>query len=258
MVFVCVAPDFQSEGKFSKFNTINTIKISPTHLGEYPQVQPDLIGLEITKGELRRLTGVDPEDVFRPSILKNREKRFGFFINEVITALAFTPIIVGFIYAFIILPIIGSSIPLGLLLLALAPVMVILIRGVLRQKNCPKSLTKLLDEVDEYHEVIQAIDINDQLASSGNTQSNINDRDKVIEALQLIREDLVLALKTERVLRDNKKLLANNQDLFVNNLANLQALQVSTEAGQYAQLLNQSLQIAVDVQSQIRKLQSPK
>ena len=221
-------------------------------------MQPDLIGLEITKGELRRLAGVDPEDVFRPSILKNREKRFGFFMNEVITALAFTPIIVGFIYAFIILPIIGSSIPLGLILLALAPVMVILIRGVLRQKNCPKSLTKLLDEVDEYHEVIQAIDINDQLASSGNTQSNINDRDKVIEALQLIREDLVLALKTERILRDNKKLLANNQDLFVNNLANLQALQVSTEAGQYAQLLNQSLQIAVDVQSQIRKLQSPK
>lgn len=221
-------------------------------------MQPDLIGLEITKGELRRLTGVDSEDVFRPSILKNREKRLGFFINELIVALALTPIFVGFIYAFIILPTIGSSIILGILLLALVPTMVILIRWIWRQKTCPKSLTKLLDEVDEYHEVIQAIDINDQLASSGNTQSNINDRDKVIAALQLIREDLVRALKTERILRDNKKLLANNQDLFVNNLANLQALQVSTEAGEYAQLLNQSLQIAVDVQSQIRKLQSPR
>ncbi|MCJ8282901.1 MAG: hypothetical protein MJK14_24635 [Rivularia sp. ALOHA_DT_140] len=219
-------------------------------------MQPDLIGLEITKGELRRLAGVDPEDVFRPSILKNREKRFGFFINELIVSLAFTPIVVGFIYAFIILPTIGSSIILGLLVLALVPVIVILIRWFLRRRNCPKSLTKLLDEVDEYHEVIQAIDINDQLASSGNTHSNINDRDKVIEALKLIREDLVRALKTERILRDNKKLLANNQDLFVNNLANLQALQVSTEAGEYAQLLNQSLQIAVDVQSQIKKLQS--
>lgn len=219
-------------------------------------MQPDLIGLEITKGELRRLAGVDPEDVFRPSILKNREKRFAFFMNEVITAIAFTPIIVGFIYAFIILPTIGSSILIGLCLLALSPVMVILIRWFLRQRNCPKSLTKLLDEVDEYHEIVQAIDINDQLASSGNTQSNINDRDKVIEALQLIREDLVVALKTERILRDNKKLLANNQDLFVNNLANLQALQVSTEAGEYSRLLNQSVQIAVDVQSQIRKLQS--
>ena len=221
-------------------------------------MQPDLIGLEITKGELRRLTGVDPEDVFRPSILKNREKRFAFFMNEVITALALTPIVVGFIYAFIILPTIGSSISIGLILLALVPVMVILVRGFLRRRNCPKSLTKLLDEVDEYHEVIQAIDLNDQLDTAGNTQSNISDRDRVIEALQLIREDLVRALKTERILRDNKKLLASNQDLFVNNLANLQALQVSTEAGEYAQLLNQSLQIAVDVQSQIRKLQLPK
>ncbi|AFY55033.1 hypothetical protein Riv7116_2525 [Rivularia sp. PCC 7116] len=219
-------------------------------------MQPDLIGLEITKGELRRLTGVDSEDVFRPSILKNREKRFGFFMNEVITALAFTPIVVGFIYAFIILPTIGSSILIGLALLALVPVIVIFVRWFWRRKTCPKSLTKLLDEVDEYHELIQAIDINDQLDTAGNTQSNINDRDKVIAALQLIREDLVRALKTERILRDNKKLLANNQDLFVNNLANLQALQVSTEASEYARLLNQSLQIAVDVQSQIKKLQS--
>ncbi|MGD1910581.1 MAG: hypothetical protein ACFB2X_06935 [Rivularia sp. (in: cyanobacteria)] len=221
-------------------------------------MQPDLIGLEITKGELRRLAGVDPEDVFRPSILKTPEKRFGFLINELITALALTPIVVGFIYAFIILPTIGSSTLLGVLLLAFIPILLILIRWVWRQRNCPQSLTKLLDEVDEYHEVVQAIDINDQLVSSGNTQSNISDRDQVIAALQLIREDLVRALKTERILRDNKKLLANNQDLFVNNLANLQALQVSTEAGEYAQLLNQSLQIAVDVQSQIRKLQSPK
>ncbi len=221
-------------------------------------MQPDLIGLEITKGELRRLTGVDPEDVFRPSILKNRDKRFGFFINEIITALALTPIVVGFIYAFMILPTIGSSIPIGLGLLILVPAMVVLTRWFWRRKTCPKSLTRLIDEVDEYHEVIQAIDINDQLASSGNTQSNISDRDRVIGALQLIREDLVRALKTERILRDNKKLLANNQDLFVNNLANLQALQVSTEAGEYARLLNQSLQIAVDIQSQIKDLQSPR
>ncbi len=65
-------------------------------------------------------------------------------------------------------------------------------------------------------------------------------------------------MKTERILRDNKKLLANNQELFVNNLANLQALQLSSQAGEYAQFLNESLQIALDVQAEIRKLQSPR
>ncbi len=221
-------------------------------------MQPDLIGLEITKGELRRLTGFDPEDIFRPSMMANREQRLGFFINELVVGLALTPIIVGFIYAFIILPTIGSSIKLGIILIILAPIAVVVGRSLWRRLTCPQALTILLDEVDKYHAVIKAIDINDELATSGNVNSSIYDRDKVIAALQLIREDLVRALKTERILRDNKKLLANNQELFVNNLANLQALQLSSQAGEYAQFLNESLQIALDVQAEIRKLQSPR
>ncbi|MEH1855676.1 MAG: hypothetical protein V7L11_29340 [Nostoc sp.] len=218
-------------------------------------MQPDLIGLEISKGELRRLTGFDPEDVFRPSVLRDNKKRLGFLINEILVTLALTPIIVGFIYAFIILPTIGSSIKFGILLLILVPMPILVGRWLWRQLTCPEGLTILLDEVDKYHDLVAAIDINDQLAASGNVESSIHDRDKVTAALQLIREDLVRALKTERILRDNKKLLANNQELFVNNLASLQALQISSQAGEYAQLLNQSLQIAIDVQAEIRKLQ---
>lgn len=65
---------------------------------------------------------------------------------------------------------------------------------------------------------------------------------------------MVRALKMERILRDNKKLLANHQELLDNNLANLQALQVSQDASEYAQILSQSLQIAIAVQAEIRKL----
>ncbi len=218
-------------------------------------MQPDLIGLEISKGELRRLTGFDPEDVFRPSVLRDSKKRLGFLLNEMLVTLALTPIIVGSVYAFIILPTIGSSIRLGILLLILVPIPILVGRSLWRQLTCPEGLTILLDEVDKYHDLIHAIDINDQLAASGNVESSIHDRDQVTAALQLIREDLVRALKTERILRDNKKLLANNQELFVNNLVSLQALQVSSQAGEYAQVLNQSLQIAMDVQAEIRKLQ---
>jgi hypothetical protein len=221
-------------------------------------VQPDLIGLEISKGELRRLTGFDPDDVFRPSVMKNRQLRNSFLIDEMLATLALSVLIIGSIYAFIILPTIGSSIPVAIALLILVPIVVLIGRSLWRRKSCPKVLTILLDEVDKYHTVVKAIDINDQLATSGNSDSKINDREKAIAALQLIREDLVLALKTERILRDNKKLLANNQELFVNNLANLQALQVSSQAGEYAQFLNESLQIALDVQAEIKKLQSPR
>ena len=217
-------------------------------------MRPDLIGLEISKGELRHLSGFDPDDIFRPSIFENRQKRWNFFINELIVALALTPIFIGFIYAFVILPIIGSSIKLAVILLIVVPAFVFLGRWLWRRKVSPRTLAKLLDEVDEYHKLIEAIDVNDQLASSGNLQSNLEDREKVISALQLIREDLVRALKTERILRDNKKLIAQKHELLIDNLANLQALQASSEASEYAQLLNQSLQIALDVQEQIRKL----
>jgi hypothetical protein len=218
-------------------------------------VQSDLIGLEISKGELRHLTGFDPDDVFRPSILKDKQKRLGFFANEGVVAVALTPIIVGFIYAFLILPTIGSSIPLGLILLILVPIGVVVGRWIWRKFNCPQALTMLLDEVDRYHTIVKAVDINDELTTFGNSQV-ASDRVKVVEALKLIREDLVRALKTERVLRDNKKLLANNQELLTNNLANLQALQVNNQASEYARLLNQSLQIAVDVHAELKKLQS--
>ncbi|PAX52258.1 hypothetical protein [Brunnivagina elsteri] len=217
-------------------------------------MEADLLGLEISKGELRRLTGFDPDEVFRPSIMGDKQKRVGFFANEILIAIALTPLIVGLIYAFLILPTIGSSIPWGITLLIFVPIAVIFGRWLYRRFTCPQVVTILLDEVDRYHDVIKAIDINDQLVTSTNSQASIRDRTKVISGLQLIREDLARSLKMERILRDNKKLLANHQELLSNNLASLQALQVSQDASEYAQILNQSLQIAIDVQAEIRKL----
>lgn len=99
-------------------------------------MQPDLIGLGISKGELRCLTGFDPEDVFRPSTMANREKRMGFFFNEGL-ALALTPIIIGFIYAFIILPTLGSSNKLGVILLIIVIVAVVVGRSLWRKNLSP-------------------------------------------------------------------------------------------------------------------------
>ncbi|MBR8836056.1 MAG: hypothetical protein DSM106950_19035 [Stigonema ocellatum SAG 48.90 = DSM 106950] len=220
-------------------------------------MHPDLIGLEITKGELRRLTGFKPDQVLRSSIIANREQRSGFFSDEMLVILVLTLIIVGVSYAFIILPTIGSSITLVIILLIIVPIVLIAGRSLWRRLTFPKTLKTLLDKVDKYHEIIKTIDINDQPATSGN-ETSIDDREKVVTALQLVREDLVQSLKTERIMRDNKKLLAHNQDLFVNHVEMLHAtsLQVSSHDSQYAQLLNQSLQIALDVQAEVRKLQS--
>lgn len=218
-------------------------------------MQADLLGLEISKGELRRLSGVDPDDVFRTSIFKSPEKRFSFLLNEILVCFALSPIIVGFIYTFIVFSTIGSSSQIAVALLIVVPIAVAAGRWLWRKKTCPEALTSLLDDVDKYHAVIKAIDINDQLETAGTAGVSLSDRTLVIEALQLTREDLVRALKSERILRDNKELIATNPELFTNNLSALRAMQVSSQASEYGRMLNEALQIGLSVQEEMRKLQ---
>jgi hypothetical protein len=131
----------------------------------------------------------------------------------------------------------------------------------------------LLDEVDRYNAVIKAIHINDQLEAAGTRETSLSDRvseaeplgsallpkadrQKVIEALTLTKEDLVRALRAERVLRENQSFLVGNPELLATNLRTLQTLQVNDRASEYGRLLNEALQIASGVQEEMTKLQN--
>ena len=118
-----------------------------------------------------------------------------------------------------------------------------------------QDLINLFDDVDRYNGIIKAIEINDKIEDAGNAAVKIGDRAKVIQALQLIRDDLVRALKTERILRENKKFVATNSELFANNLRTLNALQISDRASKQGRLLNEALQLAIGVQEEMKKLQ---
>ncbi len=119
-----------------------------------------------------------------------------------------------------------------------------------------KSVRRLVKEVDRYNAVIKAVDINDKLEEAGNQGVGLSDREKVIQALSVMNADLVRALKTERILRENKKFIAKHPQLFTTNLTVLTALQVSDQASEYGRVLDQALQIAVGVQEEMRKLQN--
>jgi hypothetical protein len=119
-----------------------------------------------------------------------------------------------------------------------------------------KSVRRLVKEVDRYSAVIRAVDINDQLEEAGNPGVGLSDREKVIQALGIMKADLVRALKTERILRENKKFIAKHPQLFTTNLTALTALQLSDRASEYGRVLDQALQIAVGVQEEMRKLQN--
>ncbi|MBK1990561.1 hypothetical protein A0J48_024060 [Sphaerospermopsis aphanizomenoides BCCUSP55] len=124
------------------------------------------------------------------------------------------------------------------------------------KKNMTNSLQILLNDVQRYNAVIQAIKINDQIEEAGNLEVGIKQRTRVIEALKLTKLDLIRALKTERILRENKNFIVTNSDLFMNNLAALTSMQVTEQATEHVRFLNEDLQIALDVQYEMRRLQS--
>ena len=90
----------------------------------------------------------------------------------------------------------------------------------------------------------------------GTTFRSISDRQKVIEALTLTKEDLVRAIMAERILRENKSFLLGNPELLSTNLRTLQTIQINDQASEYGRLLNEALQIAASVQEEMGKLKN--
>jgi hypothetical protein len=237
-------------------------------------VRDDLQGLEISQKQLQKLTNLPVKDELR--IIVNPIKRLGeIFIQKVKGSEGATVVFIGFsifVFSYLILDVMLKvfatwiTIPSWILFIILT-----LVGGGITQtilyfwwkkqskflrKNITRSLEILLNDVDRYNSVIKAIDINDQIEEAGNPEVTLKEREKVLDALKLTRNDLIRALKTERVLRENKSFIIKNTDLFANNLPTLSAMQVSEQATEHGRLLNEALEIALDVQLEMRRLQS--
>jgi len=137
----------------------------------------------------------------------------------------------------------------------LLPLFILLIWLRVKKYSSRPPLKGLLSDVKRFNSLIQSIHINDQLEEAGNLSVKLKDRKKIIEALKLTREDLCRALKTERILRENKKFISRNPALFENNLIALTTLQVDDQASEQGRLLDEALQIALSTQEELRRFQ---
>ena len=211
-------------------------------------MQTDLEGLEITRGELRHCSGVSIDTVFRPSTWSK-------FLSEIVKT--FLIIALVSLSCWVLM----NGFPEQIVLLTILHVIAVssLILNDVRKisfsiKN--RNLGRLFEDVIRYNSVIKAIDINDQIEAAGNPDVGLKNREQVIHALRLTKEDIIRALKTERILRENEKFIKLNHQLFESNLVALTALQVSDQASEQGRLLNEALQIVVDVREEMRKLQN--
>ncbi|MEG4497646.1 hypothetical protein QUB05_09705 [Microcoleus sp. F10-C6] len=233
-------------------------------------IQGDLDELRIPEKELEDLSGIALSDGFaadfyRPAALRDGKKLFALFLHELlifcVTLVVSLPVALlvnkhqvgSFSEAEIFVRVL--QITLGL---SLAITVAWNVYRWVKAKPLA-TLAGLLDEVEKYHEVIQALDIIDRLTAAGNLQANLINRGDAIEALKITRESLVCALKTERILRENQKFIGRRYELFTNiesNLAALMAVDVSDRATEYGRLLNEALEIGMSVHKEVRKWQN--
>lgn len=237
-------------------------------------MRDDLKGLAITQRELRKLTNLPIKDelIIITNPLKLLLKQF---IEKIRGPEGATAIFIGlavilssYIVFDLILKMFANWLPLPSWLIFIK---VCFIGGAITQlllylawkkrvstlkDNLTHSLKTLLHEVDRFNAVVKAIDINDKIEAAGNTEVTIRGRRRVIEALKYTRADLIRALKTERILRENKKFIVNNPELLANNLTTLTQMQLTEQASEHGRLLNEALEIALDVQQEMKRLQS--
>ncbi len=207
----------------------------------------ELQGLEITKGELKHLSGLRMDQVYRPATWQK-------FVQEGCKTLI-TSILIVISYG-ILAAVIEQHHPLLILIHLIAALIVIIddcCKIIISLRN--PNLIQLFEDVDRYNAIVQTVRLHDELEQAGNSHLKINQREDVITALKIIRGDLVRGLKTDKIIRTNHQLISEHQELLETDFHSLTHLKNRDRNTQESRLLHHSLQLATEVQQQLKQLQ---
>ncbi|MDA1017443.1 MAG: hypothetical protein O3A00_23680, partial [Planctomycetota bacterium] len=109
----------------------------------------------------------------------------------------------------------------------------------LQDQESTKTLVPLLEEVDEFNDLVNNIDVLNRLQSLGNKVA-LEDRDTVMRVLQRGRQKLETALKTERILRENPSFNAGDLEKQF-GLTMVKVTEQEIEVGEYADIFNKAV-----------------
>jgi hypothetical protein len=235
-------------------------------------MQPDLKDLQISTRELERITGFEISELFIGSIFGGVYRPGLWQSPHRLIAFGLTQVWVGFLSFIFALPlglmVIRNStraiadLPSMLQVLYLpfgVSVMILILWNTYMRFRVKRfqPLAHLLDDVDKYNQVLQAVNVLDQLQALSTSPQQMFHREQTLEALGVSRSSLICGLMTEKILRDSRGLLTRRQELFTlieQNLAALRAFEMTTQADEYARLLNSALEIGTSVYQEIQKI----
>lgn len=217
-------------------------------------MRPDLQELEITLGELKKLTGFSWRRYQSPKGVIIRLFMPGLFWTQSFLVVMGSFFGLVAFHALFISPdgpdLSDEGYLFDVIWLALIPMLCF--GGIILTGNSYNKITVFGKEINQYYQLILNINTLDQLEAAGNPVK-LNEREKVLEALRINRDNLVRALQTERILRENPQF---RPEQFNIDLSGLRTLQSTEKATEYGRFLDEALQIGVSVQTEMRKLEN--
>jgi hypothetical protein len=108
-------------------------------------------------------------------------------------------------------------------------------------------LTRLTAAVARFNALVRAVDVKERLARARGDEG-IAPRPAVLDALATTRENLLRAVRVQRILRENRDVVAGVQALRVDDLLPLEALRIEADADAYADVVGETAELAAEVQ----------
>ena len=228
---------------------------------------PNLDNLRITNRDLDELTGLDISDLSmgwgtRLSVFRRPRLRIAWLMNQGLV------LAVALVLWLPVCLVLGRNVnvvnhSLSLFIGGGGAISTTLAHGAygIYKGRQLKVLNHLLDEVDRFNEMVQAVEILEELrqADQSSKRLALDNPEAVQEALHLTRESLVCGLMSDKIMRKHQRFIARRHELFTSietNLSSLQALQATDMAGDYGRLLNEALHVGTSVHRELRRINS--
>jgi hypothetical protein len=207
----------------------------------------DLEGLEITPGELKHWSGINKNFLYRPATTKK-------IIGEGLKTL----IIAGLLLiSYWIWSLIFPELSLILISIYLIIIMLLILEDIVKiwltltRPEC----VQIFNQIDRYNTIVKALNIYEQLEATEHPQAILENRDTIMQTLQLIRTELIKGLKIERILKKHKKFIVQNPQFFDSNFTHLTVLQTENPTTEQGILISQAFEIASEIHTHLKQLQ---
>jgi hypothetical protein len=205
--------------------------------------------LYITREDFQMISGIDADRIHA-----SRPWRFPyaytFFVVAVVSLVAAISVVAIISQNFSVLHVVFSSL--------LSFVTVISLRDVIARRSkfrrVYKSLKSLSLEIKKYNIIVQTFDMKTQLDSIRYNEDFSEDWYQLRDFLEVAHENLIAALKVERILRDNKTILDQNPRLVADYLIGLDSFDIEDKAGEWSYLFDDAMEVAIAVRNEMQTL----